>query len=202
MKQTITPAYLEPYLRAADQHGAGFQSLLWASPKTQAVRFDALARAYDFSGASVLDVGCGRADLLDYFLQRDIRPNDYIGLEAVNDLARAAEAKNHPHCQIIRADFIADSRRMFVGADVVVFSGSLNTLGKQEFYLSLRRAFDACADSVAFNFLASPALAGKDYLTWHRPGDVLAFARSLHAEVSVFDDYLDGDCTLLMRKQS
>lgn len=150
----------------------------------------------------MLDVGCGRADLLDYLHQREIMPNDYVGLEAVDELVLAAEAKRHPNCRIIRADFIAEARRLFVGADVVVFSGSLNTLNRQEFFLSVRRAFDACADAVAFNFLSSPALAGKDYLTWHHPDDVLAFARSIGAEVSSLDDYLDGDCTLLLRRQS
>ena len=56
--------YLQPYLKAAERHGAGFGSLLWASPETQASRFDAVERLGRLHGKSILDVGCGRADLL------------------------------------------------------------------------------------------------------------------------------------------
>ena len=40
---TDDPPYLAPYLRAAERHGAAFDALLWASPRTQEVRFDAEA---------------------------------------------------------------------------------------------------------------------------------------------------------------
>src|SRR5438045_4009908 len=53
--------YLLPYLKAAELHGSGFGSLLWASPETQATRFDAIERLGRLHGKSVLDVGCGRA---------------------------------------------------------------------------------------------------------------------------------------------
>src|SRR5215213_2125323 len=74
------PAYLSPYLKAASRHGAGFSSLLWASPQTQAVRFAALTRIVDLNGKSLLDVGCGRADLLDFLLAQNVRPAHYVGL--------------------------------------------------------------------------------------------------------------------------
>src|SRR5687767_15928369 len=85
------PSYLRPYRAAARAHGAGFGTLLWASPQTQAVRFDAICRLADLRGKSVLDVGCGRADLLEHLVARGIEPADYVGIEAVDELARAAE---------------------------------------------------------------------------------------------------------------
>src|SRR3954468_23327877 len=130
-KNAIPPEpYLLPYLRAADKHGADFPSLLWASPQTQAARFDAIQRLGCPHGKSVLDVGCGRADLLDFLLDRGVRPADYVGIEAVEDLARAAETKHRRmnDVSIIRADFAREPLRLFVAADVVIFSGSLNTI--------------------------------------------------------------------------
>ena len=53
-----------------------------------------------------------------------------------------------------------------------------------------------------FNFLSSPFLAGRQYLVWHRPEDVLAFARSLTSEIAVLDDYLTGDCTMALMKNA
>ena len=202
-----SPPYLAPYLRAAEQFGAGFGSLLWASPSTQSARFGAIERLGNVAGRSVLDVGCGRGDFLDFLLRSGIRPADYVGIEAVAPLAEAAEAKAaglwHKAgvaARIIRADFVAEPMRMFVGADVVAFSGSLNTADDPTFYGTLRRAFDATADVLVFNFLSSTYLAGQQYLYWRRPQDVLAFARGVSSDVRILDDYLKGDCTVAVRR--
>ena len=73
VKPKLPAPYLSPYLRAATLYGDGFGSLLWASPETQAVRFDAIQRLGDLGGKSVLDVGCGRADLYDFLHARGIQ---------------------------------------------------------------------------------------------------------------------------------
>lgn len=200
MSAAPSQPYLEPYFRAARQYGAGFSALLWASPKTQRARFDAIRRAYDPQGKSVLDAGCGRADYLEFLLSRDVQPADYVGLEAVEALAVAAEAKAFPNSRIVRGDFVREPAKLFVGADVIVFSGSLNTMDQGTFYESLRRAYDATAEAVVFNFLCSPALAGRAYLTWHQRERVEAFARRVAADVRILEDYLQGDCTIAMMK--
>src|SRR5215211_929501 len=121
MSQHQEPPYLVPYLRAAEVYGSGFRSLLWASPDTQAARFDAICRIVDLTGAAVLDVGCGRADLLGFFNRRGVAAAEYLGIEAVPDLVSAAEAKaiaSSTPARIIRADFVREPARLFVGADV------------------------------------------------------------------------------------
>jgi hypothetical protein len=185
---------------AAQQHGGRFGSLLWASPQTQALRFAALVRLTDFRHKSILDVGCGRADLLDYLLDRGIEPGPYLGLEAVDVLADAAEAKHHPQCTIHRCDFVREPSRLAVGADIVVFSGSLNTLSKSVFWTVLRTAFLSAGQQLVFNFLNSPNLANAVYLTWHPARDVLRWARTLSDDVRCVEDYLRGDATMAMGK--
>ncbi|MGE5609570.1 MAG: hypothetical protein ACM359_09980 [Bacillota bacterium] len=192
--------YLQPYLQAAERYGAGFKSLLWASPRTQQARFEALVRVCDFRGRMVLDAGCGRADLLDYLRWAGVELEHYTGIEAVADLAQAARQKNHPRSLIIEADFVRQPHRLLVGADVIVFCGSLNTFDEKSFYDTLATAFEAATEMVVFNFLSSPRLAGADWLLWHAPKDVRAFAQRLTADVAMLDDYMDGDCTLAMRK--
>src|SRR6185295_11673582 len=88
-------AYLEPYRDAARQYGGGFLSLLWASPDTQAARFNAILRLENLASRSILDVGCGRADLLDFLAAKSIQPADYIGIEAIPELLDVAQAKSH-----------------------------------------------------------------------------------------------------------
>jgi SAM-dependent methyltransferase len=196
--------YLLPYLRAAERHGADFPSLLWASPQTQAARFDAIRRLGDLHGRSVLDVGCGRADLLDFLTRRGVRPADYTGIEAVEALAAAAEEtcvrSAGVRARVIRADFVREPLRLFAGADVVVFSGSLNTLEDGLFYGTVRRSFEAAAERLVFNFLCSTYLAGAEYLRWRRPQDVLKFASTLSDDVRTLDDYLPGDFTVALTK--
>lgn len=194
------PQYLDPYERAAQRHGAGFGSLLWASEKTQAVRFAAICAMADLHGKSLLDVGCGRADFVDYLEQRKIRIASYSGIEGVPALAEVARAKRRRSYQIIETDFVAQPWRMFVGAQVVLFSGSLNTLNSAELYSTLGRAYEASGEMLIFNFLCSPNLAGAPYLSWRRADDVLRFARTLSQRVRMLDDYLNGDCTVAIGK--
>jgi len=201
---TSHATYLLPYLAAARRHGAGFGALLWTSPQTQAARFDAMARLYDFDGRRILDAGCGRADLLDYFEARDIAVEHYTGLEAVADLAAAARAKQQPRSTIIHGDFVADPHRLDVGVQAIVFCGSLNTLEAGQFYATLRSAFAAAADALLFNFLDSPYLAGADYLGWYAPRQVMAFLDSLPGihRVNMLNDYMRGDCTMMATKET
>jgi hypothetical protein len=101
---------------------------------------------------------------------------------------------------IIRADFVSEPARLFVGADVIVFCGSLNTLAPATFYQTLRTAYEATAEELVFNFLCSDQLAAADYLHWHHTASVVAFARDLGGQVGWIDDYLPGDCTVRIRK--
>jgi trans-aconitate methyltransferase len=191
-------AYLEPYRRAASRHGERFGSLLWASPKTQAARFDAICRLADMHARRVLDAGCGRADLLDFLLNRGVEPAEYIGIEAVDELVAAAMRKRLPRARIIHADFVREPNSLKVAADVVVFSGSLNTLEPTQFYHCLKQGWQAAGQVLVFNFLAASHIASAQWLTWHGVGDVLAHIRQFSNEVRMLDDYLDGDCTIAL----
>ena len=202
MSDPTAPEYLRPYLSAAERYGAGFGSLLWASPKTQAVRFKALLDAIDVTGQTVLDVGCGRADLFDYMVRQRVYPKRDVGFEAVETLAAAAEAKGRPGATIVRGDFVRDPAALAaVGADVVLISGSLNTLAAEEFRPAVRAAFAAAGQVLVFNFLCSTRLSASPHLTWHDPAAVLAFcAAELSADVRMWDAYLPGDATVRVRR--
>lgn len=192
------PDYLRPYLAASKLHGASFPTLLWASPDTQEARFGAFASALDLSGVSLLDVGCGRGDLLAFLHARDIRPADYLGIEAVPALADAAEAKG---LTVLRRDFILDPACLFTGSDVIALSGSLNTAPDDAFYATLKRCFDAAARHFVFNFLPSPLLAGAKHLYWRKPADVDRFCRNvLGVKPRTVDGYLEGDLTFVLTK--
>ena len=194
------PEYLEPYRRAAARHGGEFGALLWASPRTQAARFEAMTQVVSFEGKRVLDVGCGRADLLDYLVERGIVVASYAGIEGVAELVEAARTKGHANMEIVEGDFVRRPEVMNVGADVIAISGALNTAEDEAFYETIRRAFEAAREAVVFNFLSSTLLAGADYLRWRRRESVVEFARGLGRELRWTEGYLPGDCTVAMGK--
>ncbi len=202
MSAPDAPGYLQPYLSAARKHGAGFGTLLWASPKTQEIRFKALLDPVDVTALTVLDVGCGRADLLEYMIRTGQCPSAYIGLEAVDALSRAAEKKQLPNCKIIRGDFVSYPGVLEVNADLLLVSGALNTMDKACFYACLTNMIRASRRGVVFNFLASPYLAGASHLTWHEIDDVLLFCRNFSTRVQCKTDYLPGDATVCVWKES
>jgi len=195
-------AYLNPYRQAAGRYGDRFASLLWASPRTQAARFDAITRLYNMHQRRVLDAGCGRADLLDFFRARRIEPTQYIGIEAVDELAAAAQRKHLPNASIIHADFVREPQHLNVEADVIVFSGSLNTLEASQFQQTLAIAWEAARRALVFNFLSAAHLANARWLRWHRTQHVLAMAQRWSSDVRMLDDYLDGDTTVAVYKQA
>lgn len=201
MSTSEAPNYLQPYTLAAKRFGGGFGSLLWASPKTQRARFQALVRLASFHDRKILDLGCGRCDFLAYLLSQRIEPAFYIGVEAIAPLAEAARNVAFPNATIIDADFVKNPSIMKQDAQVVVFSGSLNTLESTQFYLVLEQAFAAAKNTLIFNFLSTPLLAGKPFLHWHAPSDVAAFAQKLSGDVHYLTDYLEGDCTLMIHKK-
>ena len=192
--------YLSPYIRAIEEHGDGFESLLWASRKTQTARFDAITGLCGLHGMRILDAGCGQADLLEHLIAGGIFPAEYIGLEAMPEHLEAAMKKGLPHCTLIQADFVNEPQRLLTGSDVVIFCGSLNTMDAQMFRQMIRTGFEAAGHALVFNFLCSTTLAAANWLTWHESAEVIAFARSLGTDVGVANDYIEGDCTICIRK--
>jgi SAM-dependent methyltransferase len=195
------PFYLYPYHEARQQGAKGLDALLWTSQAGQQARFDAIARLCPLAGRRIVDAGCGRADLLGRLLELGIVPAHYTGLEMIPATVRAARRKRYERCRIVRADFVREPETLQVGADVVVFSGSLNTLTRPRFYRTLRAAWEAAGQALVFNFLSSRYWCGEDWLIWHRRQTVLAFCRSLGGEPRFDESYLEGDCTVAVTRE-
>jgi SAM-dependent methyltransferase len=194
------PFYLLPYHEARQQGAKGIHALLWTSKEGQVMRFDVIARNCPLAGMRILDVGCGRADLLGYLLERGIVPAHYTGMEMIPETIRSARRQKYERCTIVAADFVREPEKLQVGADVVVFSGSLNTLTRPQFYRVLRAAWAAAGQWLVFNFLSSKYWCGEEWLNWHRRQTVLDFCRSLGGEPRFEAGYLIGDCTVAVKK--
>ena len=158
-------AYLEPYEVAAKRHGASFEATLWASRDAQRERFCIIGMMAELSGRVLLDAGSGCGDLALFLRESGVHPARYIGLEGVSRVASAACECAIPGAEFVEADFVAD-HQVFARhqPDVVVFSGSLNTLDQSEALAVLDRAWAAVgaapclaqgqSAALVFNFLS------------------------------------------------
>lgn len=209
------PDYLEPYREAVRDGGARFESLLWKSPAAQRRRFDVLIRSCRLRGRVIADLGSGLGDLALRMHERGVEYGRYLGVEGVGELASVSRTRlagaGVAEWSVLEADFVADAG-LFARlvrehrAEVLIFSGSLNTLGQTEAERVLDRAWDALArvrgGQLAFNFLSDrsrrpPPTTGPA----HRFDTVRLFAWALDRTplVKVRHDYWHGhDATMWM----
>lgn len=209
-------AYLDPYLRAAEEFGPGFEALLWRSPTAQKARFRAIAQMTRTKGRVLADIGCGNADLLFDLHERDRAPSKYLGIDGVPQMIEhardLASSKGIDSGVFLLHDFVAEHELPTqlvrdVGVRTIVFSGSLNTLAMRDAQAVLDRFWRALAEvpdaALVFNFLsdrhdrertpASPPAVRYD------PVPVLEWALERTPLVTMRHDYLAGhDATVCM----
>ena len=78
------------YQALLEKHGNSFRALNWGSVESQIKRFEVLAEVGLKSGDSILDVGCGLADLHAWILEQNLRVN-YTGIDITPSMTREAQ---------------------------------------------------------------------------------------------------------------
>lgn len=202
--------YLRPYQQALESFGPTFRATLWSTREAQLERFGVIAETIDLAGRSILDAGCGLGDLAAELAARGVAYRSYVGLEALPELVVAATRRGLARAKFLACDFVADERalgRRRDGArpEVIVFSGSLNTLTQAQGERVLERAWRACGEALLFNFLSdrhhekTPADISPAYR--YDPVRMAAWALERTPLVLFRQDYLDGhDATIGMIK--
>lgn len=201
--------HVEPYRKALAEHGPSFEATLWTSRAKQAERFRIIADAHDLTGRTILDAGCGLGDLAAWLTDNSVTYGRYIGLEALPELVEAATARTLPEARFEVVDFVTD-RGAFAaaadrhGIDVIIFSGSLNTLEPDRARDVLDRAWPVAAEAVIFNFLSTAAARPSEDTGPARrfdPIDMFRWALGHTRRIALRQDYFDGhDATVVMKK--
>jgi SAM-dependent methyltransferase len=218
MNDNSSKPYLEPYVTATREMGAGFEAQLWMSRDAQKTRFETLIAMGRFEDRVVVDLGCGQGDLPIYIHEHHSSrfPKSYIGIEGVEPMAdhartRVADVGIH-RCVFEFADFVEDESlaELMVqegNAEVFVFSGSLNTLDINHAQVVLDRFWSALVRSgrgtLVFNFLSdrhdqdrTPATAPAVRFD---PAKMLDWALERSPIVDLRHAYLKGhDATIVM----
>ncbi|MDH5258037.1 MAG: class I SAM-dependent methyltransferase [Gammaproteobacteria bacterium] len=179
-------------------HGKSPQALYWENSEVQQLRFDVLLGCGVSEGDSVLDVGCGFADLYRHMQNNGIDV-DYTGLDLSPDMIDKAKEIT-PTLKLVQGDLF-DFDPPEQGYDWVLLSGALNEpLQDEGRYLSVMipRLYACCKKGLAFNLLnADHNWPARDLymLQPYKPGEVLAQLNALSPYVTHRTDYMEVDAS-------
>ena len=225
----MTGDYLKPYEQAVESGGTGFESLLWRNKEFQLVRFRVLcevaaaglqkpdipASLDKLAGRVIADMGCGRADLCLWLDENSVQYGKYIGIEGIGELAKVCRQRIADEqvqmAEIVESDFAADSGifESLVknhGAELFLFSGSLNTFKQShaiEVVASAFKALSGTSGGVVFNFLSDlvrdPPSCDTGPAQRFNTLDVFEQLSKITGKIALRHDYLSGhDATIGM----
>jgi SAM-dependent methyltransferase len=179
------------------EHGAGSPGALGWHPVGQQTRFKILAQIGELAHCSVLDVGCGYADLYPFLRQR-FAGVQYQGIEHMPELLDVAQAR-YAHATGITlrlGDFLQISLPL---SDYVLASGALSYRHRDPrfVYQAIAQLFGNCRLGLGFNLLSWEPPGGGP-LAAYDPADIVAFCNTLASKVVLLDGYWQGDFTVFM----
>lgn len=178
------------------------ESLGWRAVESQSRRFEAIGALADFSGHSILDLGCGYGDFRSY-LDGRYTGFTYLGVDQMPEFIEEAKRRwaDATGTDFVQSDF---TRAQLPESDLVVASGALiyrcATPGFH--HEMIARFFKAARIGFAFNMLDAALFPPHDLLVGHNRTAVTAFCRGLCSSVKIVDGYLPDDFTVLMTRHS
>ncbi len=200
-------SYLRPYRDAVQEHGSDFKATLWATPKTQRLRFRVFTEMAFFAGKRVLDAGCSRGDFAAYLLEHDQPYQRYIGIDGMPEVIDHARQRGLPHAEFHAGDFVTHPDLLRLGdPQIITLSGTLNTMDDRTVFQLLDHAWEAAGQALLFNFLSdrvSPKAPPQGYPARRLPTLALIdWALGRTHDVHFRQDYFPNghDATLLMHK--
>lgn len=189
------------YTELVQKHGIFPRSLDWGSEVSQELRFDVLAKIGNLNGKSLLDVGCGLGDLLNYLQTHDTKA-DYTGYDITPIMIELAQ-KRFPHANFQVSDLLdeTDAQPQFdyVFASGIFYLRQVEGIG----YLGamVRKMFSLCRKGIAFNTLSILALNRNPDEFYADPSQVLTMCLEITPSVILRHDYLPHDFTLYLYKK-
>ena len=187
----------EFYSKSILKHGFTSKGMAWLSLHNQEVRFKTLLSLIDepLSELSLVDAGCGVADLYFYIEKKSVLPKKYSGIEL--HVESFEHATSRCESEFFNLDITKD---LLPIADYYLCSGAMNILNRFETYLFIRRCFEASEKGFIFNMLK-----GEDQsliYNYFLPSEIREYAKELGAKCKIVEGYLDGDFSVRFLKES
>ncbi len=199
----ILKKHYEPRIEKFNENS---KILDWESPEAQKTRFSILTDNIDLNGKSILDVGCGCGDLLDWLKSIDVNA-DYFGVDILKKMTdRASEL--HPETVFAAADIFDEGFKSedVIGRssfDVTFVSGifNLNAGNNEAFLRAAVPVLAGLADKYFVFNLLDPASPDRDENYFYfEPSEAEKLASSFAGSVKIISGYLSNDYTVIASK--
>ncbi|GAB4477606.1 MAG: class I SAM-dependent methyltransferase [Thermoflexibacter sp.] len=187
------------YQKTVQKHGIGsVQSLGWANENSQKLRFEALCKNLNLNDSSVLDVGCGYADL-KLFLDDFYKNFQYIGIDISATFLKVANNifLNNQNVILYQADIYEVD---FPKVDYVMASGifGVKIYERKKYFDLISKMFDVCKKAISFNMLL-PSPSTENLMTFAIE-EVRTYCSNLTSNIEIIENYLPNDFTIQLRK--
>ena len=188
------------HLERLMDYGPGTPGALgWKHDENHEARLEVFSRLGDFTGKSVLDVGCGHGDLHGV-LTKHTTNFSYVGIDQMQPFLDVAVARwgNSVNTEFILGDFTEDK---LPRADYVVASGALSYRCGQANYIftMIDKLFRSSAIGLGFNLLSRVDFS-EGILVAYDQALILAYCQSLSSQVELIPDSVGDDFTVFLYK--
>ncbi len=194
--------YIKRYTGRFEQYGYSPETLGWGKNGKQEVRFSVLGElAIRDKNSSVLDVGCGFADLYLYLLKNGWN-GIYTGIDIVPVLVEKAK-ELHPRINVHQKGIHSSALEK---ADYVIASGVfnaklINESNSSHIEKSLNKMFELCNKAVCVDFLSTDVDFQKEG-SWHTdPLWAFQLVKKLSKRVTLRYDYMPFEFSLIIFKE-
>ena len=130
--------------------------------------------------ASVLDVGCGMGDLIDYLQSRDVQFSSYLGIDLVDEFVDICRREYLPPCRFEQANFVSPSFAPNEKFELVVNMGVLvSRVIQYERYVAycVEKMLALSTEYVLFNVITEVDTSLGNYLSTRRIGQITYLPR-------------------------
>ncbi|WP_321313518.1 class I SAM-dependent methyltransferase [Halarcobacter sp.] len=179
--------YYNSYLK----YGISAKGVHWQSKKSQYIRFEVLTSFLEkIENHTLLDLGCGFAEYLNYLEINKITCKKYIGIDCEEFMIETAK-KRYPNNRFLKANILEDDLEK---VDYVICSGGYNLMNKVEFINAIENSFKIVKKGLIFNFLTKNNLHN---LTIE---EILKYSRNFTNKIDLNTNYLQNDATIYLKK--
>jgi SAM-dependent methyltransferase len=191
------------YQRLLEIHGVSPKALGWDNGK-QFLRFHQLTSDWDLNGASILDVGCGFGDFINYLQSTSIESYSYTGIDLVGDFVETAKRlHDSPSIKFLRVSL--EDYNFPSTFDYTLASGVFNLRfdcvdGYELISLGMEKMFKLSRIALSIDFISSKV----DYAHKHNfnsePEKILSMAYALSRNVVLKNNYFPFEFSVTIYK--
>jgi|LakMenEpi03Aug12_release.lakeMendotaPanAssembly.Ray.scaffolds.fasta_scaffold216612_3 cyclopropane fatty-acyl-phospholipid synthase-like methyltransferase len=188
-------------------YGKDSRSLGW-SKSSQLIRFEKLGQLSNIKGRTVLDIGCGFADLYDYLKVSNLHPSRYLGIEPFLPFYEISKKNLESEKEAAVLPCAIEEFSSTVTFDVVVAIGICNLIVRDNYFVLfslIDKMLILANDSIFVSILSDSASAeiqkkGAHATFFYSKEIIFSRLETLGYTYNIHEGYLPHDMFIEIKK--